>query len=55
VNAEFEDLLEDVLDERLNLNVQCGKAMRGKDRVKRMKKTVVSNERKVDRIVLSSR
>jgi len=47
VNAEFEDLLEDVLDERPNLNVQCGTAMRGKDRVKRMKKKVVSNEPKV--------
>ena len=42
VNAEFEELLEDVLDERENLNVQCGNAMRGKDRVKRMKNKVVS-------------
>lgn len=40
VNAEFEDLLEDVLDERTNLNVQCGTAMRGKDRVTSMKKKV---------------
>ncbi|XP_073244813.1 uncharacterized protein [Porites lutea] len=40
VNAEFEELLEDVLDERTNLSVQCGTAMQGKDRVKRMKKKV---------------
>ncbi|CAH3038932.1 unnamed protein product [Pocillopora meandrina] len=40
VNAEFEDLLEEVLDERPNLSVQCGTAMKGKDRVKRMKKKV---------------
>ena len=42
VNEEFEELLEDVLDERTNLSVQCGTAMQGKDRVKRMKKKVVS-------------
>ncbi|XP_068741585.1 leucine-rich repeat-containing protein 74B-like [Montipora capricornis] len=40
VNVEFEDLLEDVLDERPNLSVQCGKAMKGKDRVKIMKDKV---------------
>lgn len=45
VNAEFEELLEDVLDERANLSVQCGTAMRGKDRVKRMKKKVVSKQK----------
>lgn len=44
VNAEFEELLEEILDERADLNVQCGTAMRGKDRVKRMKKQVVSTQ-----------
>ena len=45
MNAEFEDLLEEVLDERPNLSVQCGTAMKGKDRVKRMKKKVVSKQK----------
>ncbi|KAK3731414.1 hypothetical protein QZH41_003596 [Actinostola sp. cb2023] len=40
VNAEFEDLLEDVLDARPNLNVICGAAMKGKDRVKKLKNNV---------------
>ena len=42
VNAQFERLLEEVLDVRPNLNVQCGVAMKGKDRVSRMKKEGVS-------------
>lgn len=40
VNAEFEDLLDEMLDERENLSVLCGTAMRGKDRVKKMKEKV---------------
>ncbi|XP_031561538.1 leucine-rich repeat-containing protein 74B-like [Actinia tenebrosa] len=40
VNAEFEKLLEDVLEARPNLIVQCGAAMKGKERVKKIKNKV---------------
>ncbi|XP_032226703.1 leucine-rich repeat-containing protein 74A [Nematostella vectensis] len=40
VNSEFEDFLEEVMDARPNLSVQCGAAMRGKDRVKKIKQRV---------------
>ena len=41
VNSQFENLMEEMLEKRPNLNVQCGVAIKGKERVNSIKKEVV--------------